>query len=226
MAENKKTLAMKLAEITSSVSRIPKNGYNSFHNYKYATESDIKEVVREEMSKRSVILIGDEISNEKTEVKTRKGAIEYQIKITKEMSVIDGESGEIIKFKATGVGQDAGDKAQYKAETGLIKYALNNLFLIPTGDDPEREGKPLQPKEIPTITQAQCKALDNLIDSLVKIVGNTNEDWVLALNSKLNVNKDLKDYNINEFGIALNQLKNWQENYSKETNQTNKKAWD
>lgn len=40
-----------------------------------------------------------------------------------------------------GVGADiGGDKGIYKAYTGGLKYALLSLFLIPTTDDPERDG--------------------------------------------------------------------------------------
>ena len=37
----------KIAAVTAAVSRIPKNGKNTFHNYKYATESDITDGLRE-----------------------------------------------------------------------------------------------------------------------------------------------------------------------------------
>jgi hypothetical protein len=38
-----------------------------------------------------------------------------------------------------GSGSDTGDKGLYKAITGGIKYVLNTNFLIPTGDDPEKD---------------------------------------------------------------------------------------
>jgi hypothetical protein len=41
-----------------------------------------------------------------------------------------------------GAGTDSGDKAPYKAMTGASKYAELLSFLIPTGDDPEKDEKP------------------------------------------------------------------------------------
>jgi hypothetical protein len=41
LADAKKSLAAKLAEIMSEVERIAKKGRNDFHKYDYATESDI-----------------------------------------------------------------------------------------------------------------------------------------------------------------------------------------
>lgn len=228
---SKKNLVIKIAEITNEVKRIPKNGYNDFNKYKYMLESDIKEVVREAMSKRNIIIVGDELENVTTEVKTRKGNTEYQVRITKEMSVYDGDSGEVIKFKATGVGQDSGDKAQYKAETGLIKYALNNLFLIPSGDDPESNGKKLQPEKPALVTELQVNSLLAIVSNLMEIAGKTKEEWLTTLNGKLKINKEVKDFTVDEYGLALNVLNTWKNAYEKQASENkntekNKKAWD
>ena len=56
-----------------------------------------------------------------------------------EFTFIDAETGETESFTVVGEGQDSGDKAVYKALTGATKYALMKTFLIPTGDDPERD---------------------------------------------------------------------------------------
>ena len=79
-------------------------------------------------------------------------------------AIITGEvtfaiPGSSITVQAVGEGADAGDKASYKAATGLYKYALRQTFCIETGDDPdasqdeEREEQPKQrpqkPRETP-----------------------------------------------------------------------------
>lgn len=228
MTEEKtnKSLIKKLAEITKEVKRIPKNGYNDFNKYHYPLESDIKEVVRAEMSKRNVVLIGSELENVTTPVTTRKGNTEYQVKITKRMSVYDGDSGEVIEFNATGVGQDSGDKAQYKAETGLIKYALNNLFLIPSGDDPEANGKKLQPEKPVLVTELQVNSLMAVVSNLMEVAGKTKDEWLVALNNKLQINKEVKDFDLKEYGLALNVLNSWQQQYANQKQTEQKIAWD
>jgi hypothetical protein len=61
-------------------------------------------------------------------------------------SLLDGESGERLDFPWVGAGTDKGDKGIYKALTGGAKYFLLKMFLIATGDDPEREDvKTIQP---------------------------------------------------------------------------------
>jgi len=51
----------------------------------------------------------------------------------------DVDTAEAVTIKVAGEGQDAGDKAPYKAMTGALKYALLQSFLLATGDDPEEE---------------------------------------------------------------------------------------
>jgi hypothetical protein len=61
------------------------------------------------------------------------------------LTVLDGDTGEAWECKWLGCGQDAGDKGIYKALTGGYKYFLLQLFMIPTGDDPEKDTR--KPKE-------------------------------------------------------------------------------
>src|SRR5699024_1473369 len=68
-----------------------------------------------------------------------RGNKEYIATVKMKFTFIDGETGEEISIHSIGEGQDAGDKAVYKAITGATKYALMKVFMIPTGDDPEQD---------------------------------------------------------------------------------------
>lgn len=207
------SLMHKLVEITQAVERIPKNGHNSHQNYDYALESDIKDVVRKEMANRNLMMIPNELSRTTTEIPTKKGS-QQLVTLKIEFTVNDADSGEAIKMVGYGDGQDSGDKAVYKAKTGALKYALTSLFMIPTGDDPE---KPLQPPK--SITSEQLDAINNLIEQVASI-SNTNAANVLGtLKAELHVTKELKDMNEEEFGIALQRLQTWKKKYLKKQQQ-------
>lgn len=137
----KLSLAGKLAEVMAAVTHVPKNGSNNFHNYKYATEADIVAAVRKEMASRRLIMIPSVVNTEWSKVARRQGGEDRLCTLTMRFTIHDGDSGEEMSFNMVGEGQDPGDKAVYKAETGATKYALLKLFLIPTGDDPEHEEK-------------------------------------------------------------------------------------
>lgn len=136
-----RSLVKKLAVVMGAVDRVPKSGHNNFHNYDYATEADIVAGVREEMAKQHIMII----PNVKKCERRAAGTPEKPKTITLlevEFTLCDGESGEEKTFTVLGEGSDNEDKGTYKAFTGAEKYALLKLFLIPTGDDPEADGKP------------------------------------------------------------------------------------
>ncbi|MBO8164523.1 MAG: ERF family protein, partial [Brevibacillus sp.] len=139
MMSETKSLVKKLALVMKEVKYIQKRGYNSFHKYKYATEADVAEKVREILAEQNVILIPNMTSHSVREHTTSKGNREYIVTVSMEFRFIDGDTGETITFNMTGEGQDSGDKGTYKAITGAQKYALMKAFLIPTGDDPEAD---------------------------------------------------------------------------------------
>jgi hypothetical protein len=132
------TLVEKLAAVMAAVERVPKNGENKFHGYRYATEADLSDAVRSNLARYGVMLIPSVEKVEWTKVPTQKGE-ERLATLTVRFTATDGK--DRIEFVVIGEGQDRGDKATYKAMTGATKYALLKLFLIPTGDDPEDDGE-------------------------------------------------------------------------------------
>lgn len=139
----KKSLVQKLAEVYATVGRIPKRGRNEFHKYDYVKEEDIVEAVRTELSSRNVILLPGIVSHEWRELQPNKDGKPRDpvVLVNMTFTFMDGDSGETIERHWLGAGQDSGDKGVYKAMTGGDKYFLLKAFLIPTGDDPERENR-------------------------------------------------------------------------------------
>jgi hypothetical protein len=131
------SLVGKLAAVMAAVERVPKNGWNDFHKYHYATEADLSDAVRSNMARYGVMLVPSVDKLEWREIQGKNGT-EKIATLTVRFTATDGK--DKFEFVVIGEGQDRGDKATYKAMTGATKYALLKLFLIPTGDDPETEG--------------------------------------------------------------------------------------
>lgn len=134
---DERKLLMKMVEVYKQVQYIQKRGHNKFHNYKYATEADVNEKVREELSSRNVIMMPGVIHKELRNTTTKSGNTEYIYRVDMEFNFMDAETGESLVVPMSGEGQDVGDKAIFKAISGCQKYALMKAFMIPTGDDPE-----------------------------------------------------------------------------------------
>jgi hypothetical protein len=195
-----KQLVKKLAQGMQQVQYIQKRGHNKFHNYKYATEADVNEKVREELSKQNVIMLPSMKSHDMRETKTKSGNTEYIVCVDMEFKFVDGDTGEELSIQMSGEGQDVGDKAIYKAISGAQKYALMKVFMIPTGDDPEADtggdgqnpsGKvtPIKPNP----DETKIKATKSAITAAIRKVNMAKEEFNEILSAL-----DIADYtNIN-----------------------------
>jgi len=135
-----KGLVKKLCEVMAAVERVAKNGTNSNRGYKYATEADLVDAVRGELASRHIFIFPNVVSTSRNQQGvTRAGANMYISDVMVEWKFVDGETGEIEICAMPGCGTDDQDKGIYKAITGSEKYLLKNSFLIPTGDDPEKD---------------------------------------------------------------------------------------
>lgn len=120
------------------VSYVQKDGKNTFHGYKYASEAALLEQLRPAMIAEGLMLVP---SIQSVSPIDAHGNTTVMMEYT-----LLHSSGEIWpeKIIAVGCGNDrnktgnVGDKGVYKAITGANKYLLFKLFQIETGDDPEQ----------------------------------------------------------------------------------------
>lgn len=132
--------------VMEEVKYIQKDGTVSYGktNYKFVSAAGLISKIRPVMLEHGLLLMPSSggsppqqdvvksINKYKEEVTTHYVLIE----MTYTLSHISGAVWPH-KIKIPASGCDTGDKATYKALTGAIKYALLNLFLLETGDDPE-----------------------------------------------------------------------------------------
>ena len=188
-------LIEKLCVIMESVDRIPKNGVNTAQKYNYATEADVSDHVRKLLAKQKVFLLSDVV---KVEIVTRTGINDYgkefqeifctvQVKYT----FFDGESEDKLEVMGYGTGVNRpGDKAIYIALTGSLKYLLMKSFLIPTGDDPEKDDK-VEPQDTP---KTEKKPATEAVSSDSDLLSNPFKTKLLKQCNELLVGKGLAEW--------------------------------
>ena len=134
------TLETRLGYIMGMVGNIPKSGYNNFHKYRYAMETDLVSAIRPLLAAAGIMIIPSIERHKIIDGAPAKDGTPSKDKLTVltvRFSITDGRS-EIIAY-GIGYGSDTGDKGAYKAMTGALKYMLMKMFLIDTGDDPEAD---------------------------------------------------------------------------------------
>lgn len=138
--EKKRNLFQKLNTIMGLVGSVPKTGYNSAQGYKFVTESDVMDKVREAALAEGVMLIPSLVESRIESGTTSKGNPFYLNTVTIEIEAIDiDDPSQRYKWNMIGQGTDSQDKGSNKAITGAVKYGLLKTFLIGTGDDAEHD---------------------------------------------------------------------------------------
>ena len=133
------SLPAKMALISKECGYVQKNGFNSFHRYKYASASDILKKVNEACAEQSIAVVSEAKILEWKEVTTSRGNVEQLVTVSVTLTIVDGDSDAKLTATGLGTGQDPGDKAIAKAQTMAHKYAWMHTLNIATGDDPEAD---------------------------------------------------------------------------------------
>ena len=134
-------IASKLIQVMAECSQIPKNGFNDFHHYRYATSADVLEKVNSALVKHKLASVVTPEVVQASEVLNSKGNAEQRVTVKVTITLVDAESGESVLLVGLGSGQDVGDKAVMKAQTAAIKYAYLMSLAISTNDDPEADSR-------------------------------------------------------------------------------------
>lgn len=140
---NGSSLVKKLAKIMAETRWVEKKGRNTFFNYDYARETDILDAVRSKLAENGVFVFTsvEAMDLRETGKRTRDGSPVNRVTVRTKHVFRDAETGETAEVFGTGCGEDAGDKAVYKAITGAMKYFVSKNFLLSTGDDPEKDSE-------------------------------------------------------------------------------------
>jgi len=155
---DKKSLVKKLIEVSKGIGYLQKDKTNKMQGYNYLSEAKIKETIKKQFEEQGVIFHYSTEQIREYEISpTSKGTKQFVTVANGTYRFIDVDSDADISGTWFGSGTDTGDKGLYKAITGGIKYVLNTNFLIPTGDDPEKDNDDDTNKEPENKTKPAAK---------------------------------------------------------------------
>lgn len=138
-----------ITKIMEEVPSISKNKKNKTQNFMYRGIDDVMNALQPLLAKYKVFIVPEILEQTREERTTKNGnGLIYSIcKIKYKFYAEDGSSIEAVTI---GEGMDSGDKATNKAMAIAMKYALFQVFCIPTEEmkDPDSETpEPSTPKK-------------------------------------------------------------------------------
>ncbi len=153
--------------ILNEVEAVGKTKENTVQHFKFRGIDDVMNAIHPLLAKHKVFVVPEVLRREREERQSTKGGnLIYSIcDIKFKFYAEDGSSIEAI---TTGEGMDSGDKATNKAMAIAFKYALFQVFCIPTEEmkDPDSD----------TPEPSQPKLSDKQINRLYAIARNANID--------------------------------------------------
>ena len=138
----KMNLREKLHKIYSEIDHIDKTGFNKSQSYKYLKSVDVLHAIRKALIELKIYAeINFDFVGAPYTIAREKAPNAPFTAVNARCSIVfhDLETNEKITSSGLGTGCDTSDKAPYKAQTGGLKYAIKNAFLVPDEADPEAD---------------------------------------------------------------------------------------
>lgn len=124
----------------SDIGRVAKDGFNEGQKYNYTKADDIITEVRSALIKQGIVFLSSEVDQTRLpDRESRNGGAILGVVVKMQFTLMHTTDDEKLIAVHSGEGMDSGDKAVNKAKTAALKYFLQQTFLIPTGDDPEKD---------------------------------------------------------------------------------------
>lgn len=125
-----------ISNIMEEVPAIGKDKVNKQQGFNYRGIDEVMNVFQPLLAKHKVFIVPQVLEQKREERVTGKGTtLIYSICTIK--YTFYAEDGTFIEAITVGEGMDSGDKATNKAMAIAMKYALFQVFCIPTEDDPD-----------------------------------------------------------------------------------------
>lgn len=189
--ENNQLIYQKLTAINKQVKAVTKSRTNQQQGFKFRGIDDVMNELHELFAANEVIILQTLINHNVETRTTKSGSVQTLTRATFRYTFVTTD-GSSVSIEVMGEAQDMGDKGTNKAMSIALKYALLQLFLIPTEDakDPDAvtpEETDLMATAKAEITKAPTKAALNAIyDDARFITLRGNVNFLSALTNRKN----------------------------------------
>jgi hypothetical protein len=142
-----KNIYQSILAVMNDISAIGKDKQNIQQNFKFRGIDDVYNALHPLMAKHGIFSVPQVTSKESSKELSAKGGNLFYEKLMITYTFF-AEDGSSIASTVLGVGMDSGDKAANKAMAIAHKYALLQIFCVPTveTDDPDKDTHDIKPE--------------------------------------------------------------------------------
>lgn len=156
--ENTPLIYKKINEVMVDVNAISKDRRNQQQGFQFRGIDDVMNELHSSLSKCGVFVLPEVLEESRTTGKSRSGGDMFHTRLKISFGFY-AEDGSHVDAVVIGEAMDSGDKASNKAMSVGLKYALLQVFCIPTEDekDPDAQSPEPQAGRMKTETKAPAK---------------------------------------------------------------------
>lgn len=193
-----------ITKIMEEIPAIGKDQTNETQGFKYRGIDDVMNTLQPLLSKNKVFIVPQILEQTREERTTNKGG-NLIYSICKIKYIFYAEDGTYIEAVTVGEGMDSGDKATNKAMAIAMKYALFQVFCIPTEEmkDPDGETPEGSKPKNQLISAEDAKRLQEIMENK-----GLNVQALLQKNYNLNNTTELNSEQYAKIMIAIKDIPN------------------
>lgn len=172
-----------IAAVMADVGAVGKDATNTFDKYKYRSIDAVMNAMHPAMVKHGVFVTPEVIDQTREEREGKNGTLMIY-SVTKVKYTFFTDDGSSVQAVVIGEGSDRGDKSMNKAMSAAFKYALFQVFCLPTAEmiDSETDSPELMPKkekqpEPQYIGQTELKVMEAILTKHGYIPGEHYSTW-------------------------------------------------
>lgn len=204
----------KIADCMKQLGAVGKNSRNEQQKFMYRGIDAVMNALNPVMTANRVFCVPEVLEQTREERQTRNGG-NLIYSILKMRYTVYAEDGSSINAVVTGEGMDSADKSSNKAMSAAYKYAMFQIFSIPTEEmhDPDADTPPEStPLPAAKPDNARKNARNQAWTALAQAIGKTNKEMSACVNSLIEANlapaKELAEYTDDEYNALLNAIAN------------------
>lgn len=156
----------KIPAVMADITSIGKGQKNTMQNYKFRGIDDVYNEIHKVLAKHKIFTVPEVIGDRHEERKSKSGGVLLYRVLTIKYSFY-AEDGSHVDAVIMGEAMDSGDKAANKAQSVAHKYALLQVFCIPTEEtkDPETASPELSGSPKETKSYKAAKGIADMADN-------------------------------------------------------------
>lgn len=193
----------KIADCMRQLGAIGKDSYNQQQKFMYRGVDAVMNALNPVLTANHVFCVPEVLEQHREERQARSGG-NLIYSILKMCYTLYAEDGSSVSATVIGEGMDSADKSSNKAMSVAYKYAMFQIFSIPTEEmaDPDAD---TPPESTPKIDNKAAR--NNAWTALATALGKTNKEMSACVNSLIQANlapnKPLAEYTDSEYGKLL-----------------------